>query len=103
LAAGLASIEVVEPGQAPSEDAAEEEGAQQLQRKEEVFAADCQTNRAIVAALAAGLSAAGDAQQELLELAELAGAAGQHALLLALCQQCVSGRAAESGVLAVLH
>ena len=96
--AGLASIEPATPAKPTGEDAGEGEGSQQqLRRKHEVFAADCQTNRAIVAAIASGLAAGQDAQQALLALAESAGPPGQHVLLLALCHACASGRAAGSG------
>ena len=98
MGAGLASVEAAIPAQAAEEDAGEGEGPQQQQRrKQEASAADCQTNRAIVAAIALGLSAAQDSQQALLAPAEPAETPHPHALLLALCHACASGRADDSG------
>ena len=89
--AGLASVEVASGGQG-AEDTAPD-GEAQVHSKAE---ADCQTNRAVIAAISQGCAAGGAAEQ-LRSLAEATGVAGQHVLLLALCHACASGRAKESG------
>lgn len=90
--AGLASVEVAPAGQG-GEDSAPEGEAQARSRGE----ADCQTNRAVIAAISQGFAAGGEAEQQLQVLAEAAGVPGQHVLLLALCHACASGRATDTG------
>lgn len=90
--AGLGSVEVAAGGQG-AEDAAPDGEAQGRSRAE----ADCQTNRAVIAAVSQGLAAGDEAEQQLQGLAEAAGAPEQHVLLLALCHACVSGRATRTG------
>ena len=95
--AGLGSVQAAAPAEAAQEGAPDEDAAALQQRKEEVFHADNETNRAIVAAIAQGLSGDAGGCRALLALAEAAGPDGQHVLLLALCHACASGRGEQTG------